>query len=205
VRTNRLEAFSDGVLAVAITVLVLNIVVPDPLSLGQDHHPATLGGALSANWPAYVAYATSFMTIGIIWINHHAALGRLREADHSILMINLVLLMTVAVIPFGTSLMATYLKQGNGDTLAATVYAGIFLAMALAFSWFNYHLLIRRKHLLSGNLSDARRRKLLIRGVAGVPPYILATAVAPFSAYATLAMTTALAVFYALPVTAGTD
>ena len=77
--TNRLESFSDGVIAVAITLLVLGITVPDP---GRT---ASLATALGHNWPDYAAYAVSFVTIGIIWINHHAMIGRLRETDHSIL------------------------------------------------------------------------------------------------------------------------
>ena len=112
----------------AITLLVLFITVPDP---AKTPH---LGHALGKQWPVYVAYVTSFITIGIIWINHHVVIGRLARPDHSILILNLVLLLTVAVIPFGTSLMAAYLKQGQGDKLAAGVYSGIFLAMGLFFT-----------------------------------------------------------------------
>jgi uncharacterized membrane protein len=193
VSTNRMESFSDGVLAVAITLLVLNIAVP----------PSNLGHRLADQWPAYVAYVTSFLTIGIIWVNHHVMMGRLREADYAILMLNVVLLMTVVVIPFGTSLLAAYLKSGAGDHLAAAVYGGILLSMALAFTLLNHHILFRKQHLLSDELSLAHRRKIFFRTVSGVIPYAVAMALAAVSAYITLAMSAALAVFYALPLASG--
>src|ERR1700759_1438633 len=96
---SRLEAFSDGVFAIAITLLVLDLGVPEPGS-------GSLGHELLAQWPSYASYVISFLTIGIIWINHHAAFGRLRVVDHSILIWNLALLMTVSVLPFTTRLMA---------------------------------------------------------------------------------------------------
>ena len=107
--TSRLEAFSDGVIAVAITLLVLDIHVPTPpLPAGT-----TLAHELGANWPVYAAYITSFLTIGIIWINHHVMIRRLREPDHMILFLNLLLLMSIAVLPFATSLMAAYLRESR--------------------------------------------------------------------------------------------
>jgi uncharacterized membrane protein len=198
VNTGRLESFSDGVMAVAITLLVLEIAVPAPA--GTHGH---LGHALGAEWPEYAAYVTSFITIGIIWINHHIAVGRLARTDHSILMLNLLLLLTVVVIPFGTSLMASYLKQGEGDNLAAGVYGGILLAMALAFTALNAHILFRRPHMLQVQLSPQERRRIFMRSFSGVIPYVLATALAVVSPYATLGITAALAAFYALPFAGG--
>ena len=193
----RLEAFSDGVIAVAATLLVLNITVPDPAT-----HPH-LGRALAHMWPSYVAYATSFLTIGIIWINHHAMIGRLRRPDHVILVINLGLLLWIGVLPFATNLMATYLREGQGDHLAAAVYSGSFLAMAITFAALNYHLLYTKSHLLAVKMSDERRREVIVRSVIGLIPYTVATALAPVSAYATLAICTALAGYYALPIASG--
>lgn len=193
VNTARLESFSDGVMAVAITLLVLDFVVPEP------HMTANLGHRLGEQWPVYAAYVTSFITIGIVWINHHLAIGRLARADHSILILNLVLLMTIVIIPFGTALLASYLKQGHGDHLSAAVYGGILLAMALSFSALNRQILLRRPHLLKDPLPDGQRRAILRRSLTGVPPYILATGLAAVSPYATLGITAALAGFYALP------
>ena len=111
VSTGRLEAFSDGVIAVAITLLVLNIQVPAIHPHGPPGECRTLGCALARQWPVYAAFVTSFLTIGIIWINHHVMIRRLGEPDHMILFLNLLLLMSIAVLPFATNLMATYLKR----------------------------------------------------------------------------------------------
>jgi uncharacterized membrane protein len=197
--TSRLESFSDGVIAVAITLLVLDIV-PPTLAATTRH---SLLYELGQNWPHYIAYVISFMTIGIIWINHHAMITRLREADHSILILNLVLLMTIGILPFATQLMADYLRADHGQNLAAGVYAGAFLLMALAFSALNRHILLARAHMLSTDLPLDERRRILSRSVSGVAPYLVATAIAFVSAYASLAICGALALFYAFPIASG--
>jgi uncharacterized membrane protein len=195
--TSCLESFSDGVIAVAITLLVLDIHVPE---VGSH---ASLLHALAQGWPHYAAYAVSFLTIGIIWINHHAMITRLERADHSILILNLLLLMTIALLPFATELMAAYLRADHGQNLAAGLYAGAFLLMALAFSALNRHILLDRAHMLSSELPLAERRRILSRSASGLPPYVLATILAVVSPYITLAICGALAVFYALPIASG--
>jgi uncharacterized membrane protein len=197
VKTGRLEAFSDGVIAVAITLLVLNIRVPSPLS------PGGLAHQLGREWPAYDAYATSFLAIGIIWINHHVMIGRLRQADHSILILNLLLLMTIGLLPFATNLFSSYVNKSHGQHLAAAVYAGAFLVMAIAFFILNRHILIRKPHLLQPELPEGERRRILARSFTGLPPYLIATALAFVSPYATLAVCAAIAIFYASPVASG--
>jgi uncharacterized membrane protein len=197
--TNRLESFSDGVIAVAITLLVLDIVPPTL----QDSAGRGLLYELGQNWPHYIAYVISFMTIGIIWINHHAMISRLREADHSILILNLVLLMTIAILPFATELMADYLRADHGQKLAAGVYSGAFLLMALAFSALNRHILLARAHMLSADIPLDERKRILGRAASGVAPYVIATIVAVLSAYASLAICAGLALYYALPLASG--
>jgi uncharacterized membrane protein len=196
--TNRLEAFSDGVIAVAITLLVLDISVP-PVGGGHLAHD------LGARWPHYAAYVTSFVTIGIIWINHHAMIGRLRQADHTILTLNLLLLMSIGILPFATSLMATYLQQSHGQHIAAAIYSGSFLVMSILFAALNRHILFPKAHLLAPEIPEERRRTILRRGVAGLVPYALATALAAVSPYATLVICAAVAAFYALPLASGSD
>jgi uncharacterized membrane protein len=189
--TNRLESFSDGVMAVAITLLVLGIGVPK-----DSHH---LASDLGHHWPEYAAYVISFLTIGIIWINHHAMISRLREADHTILILNLLLLMTIAVLPFATELIATYRRQA----VAAAVYSGCFMVMAIAFSALNRQVLIVRADLLVETLPLEQRRQILRRAATGVLPYVLATALAFVSTYLTLGICAALALYYATPVASG--
>jgi uncharacterized membrane protein len=110
----RVEAFSDGVIAVAITLLVLDLRVPEPDG-GES-----LGARLAAMWPNYTAYVISFIAIGIMWLGHHTMLRRLDGVDHSVLVLNLLLLMCFVALPFTTSLMATYLDEPGGR-LAAVV------------------------------------------------------------------------------------
>jgi uncharacterized membrane protein len=195
---SRLEAFSDGVIAVAITLLVLNIHVPPIGGRGSLAHN------LGEMWPQYAAYAVSFLTIGIIWINHHAMISRLRQADHTILILNLVLMMSIVVLPFSTDLLATYLRKGSDAHLAAAVYGGALLVMAVAFSMVNRQILLARAHLMHEQLPLAERRAIYRRAAAGIVPYVAATALAFLSAYTTLAITGALAVFYALPIASST-
>ncbi len=192
--TARLEAFSDGVIAVAITLLVLDLRVPD---VQQG-----LGHALLREWPSYAAYVISFITIGIIWINHHVMLGRLRAADRSILSLNLLLLMSIGVLPFATSLMSSYLKRSQGEHLAAAVYAGAFLVMGVLFLTLNRNIL-HREHLLGEAVTPERQREILRRTMSGIAPYALAVGMAFVSPYVTLAICAAVAVYYALPVGSG--
>jgi TMEM175 potassium channel family protein len=194
--TNRLEAFSDGVIAVAITLLVLGITVPQPPQ-------PDLATTLASRWPEYAAYVVSFLTIGIIWINHHVMIGRLRGTDHSILILNLLLLMSIGVLPFATNLMATYLRAPRGESVAAAVYSGAFTLMAILFALLNRHILLNRRHLLRHELSEQEGRQILVRSVSGVGPYLVATALAFVSPYITLAMCGALAFYYALPIASG--
>ncbi len=191
--TNRVEAFSDGVFAIAITLLVLEIHVPEP---GSE---AGLARELAAQWPSYAAYAISFMTIGIIWINHHVMIRRLRVVDHGILIWNLLLLMTVGALPFTTALMAAYLKQSDGESLAAAVYGSSFLVMTLVFAATNHHILFRKAALLGDEVDEETRRLTLKRGISGVFPYLVATGLAFVAPYLTFAICAAVAIFYALP------
>jgi uncharacterized membrane protein len=113
----RVEAFSDGVFAIAITLLVLDISI-EP----SDYHE--LSHALLQNWPSYLAYVTSFMTVGSVWIAHHGLFSRLRFVDPTLLRLNLVLLMTTAFLPFPTSVLAQALHAGPTAERTAVVFYG---------------------------------------------------------------------------------
>jgi uncharacterized membrane protein len=194
-RKDRLATFSDGVIAVAITLLALDLHVPDPAG------PGTLAHRLGEQWPNYAAYVVSFVTIGIIWINHHAMLGRLIAVDHTILVLNLVLLLTIVFLPFTTALMAEYLNTTRGQNLAAAVYGGSFLVMSLAFFVMQQHLLRAKSQLLHERLTPEVRKAVIQRNALGLFPYVVATAGAILSPYITLAICGAVAVFYAIPST----
>jgi uncharacterized membrane protein len=151
----RLAAFSDGVFAVAITVLVFGIPVPQPKA-GQ------LAQALLDQWPSYAAYGTSFLTIGIIWVNHHSTFARVALVDRPLLFINLVLLMTVCFIPFPTNLLSHYVAGGGSDaTASAFTYAATMTAMSIAFGTLWVYT-IRRRLLHREHLEHLDRRHVRI-------------------------------------------
>jgi uncharacterized membrane protein len=189
----RIEAFSDGVIAVAITLLALDLHVPNPAA------PGSLAHHLGAQWPGYAAFVVSFLTIGIIWINHHAMLRRLVAVDHVVLMLNLVLLLTICLLPFTTALMAQYLRGGHGQKLAAAVYGGSLLLMSLAFLAMQRTILVSKIHLLHRDLTPDLRKAVLQRNAFGILPYVVATLGAIVTPYITLAICASLAAFYALP------
>ena len=130
----------------------------------------SLGHELIRNWPQYAAYAVSFMTIGIIWVNHHVMISRLRATDHTILIGNLLVLMTIGILPFATDLIAKHLHHADGQSLAAAIYAGAFLVMGIAFGSLNRLILLRRPDLLAVQIPLARRRQILLRSMVGSAP-----------------------------------
>jgi len=179
----RAEAFSDGVFAVAATILVFSITPPDVKS--------GLTSALLAEWPSYAAYATSFVTILVIWVNHHAVLDAIRAFDRTLLFLNGFLLMTVALIPFPTGLLAHYLQAGHDQRAAAVAYGVTMSAMALAFTLVNTYAKVR--HLITTRFS-------IIGFSTGQLSYPVATLIATVSYQAALALYAATALFYvALP------
>lgn len=190
---NRVEAFSDGVFAVAITLLVLNLHVPNPGAAGPLAH------RLGEQWPSYAAYVVSFLTIGIIWINHHAIFRRLLAVDHRLLVLNLLLLLMVTTLPFSTALMAQYLRVADGQHLAAVIYGASYLAISLGFLALNQHVLFVRRHLLAEHMTREVCRSVARRGAFGTVPYLLAMVGGLITPYLTLIVCATVAAFYGLP------
>ena len=126
----RLEAFSDGVFAIAITLLVLEIRVPP---VEEMRSAEELGDALLALWPSYIGYVISFLTIGLAWINHHNLFRLIGSTSHSLLICNLLLLLAVGFMPFPTALLAATLGK-TGEQIGVVVYAATFFATAIAFN-----------------------------------------------------------------------
>jgi uncharacterized membrane protein len=184
--TTRLETFSDGVLAIAATLLILDV----------HSEGSPLGHSLVQIWPRYVAYALSFTVIGIIWVNHHTVIGLLDHVDRRFLFINLLFLMVVAFIPFPTELVAEHIRAGGADARNAVLTYGITCTlMALAYNvmWF---YAIREGRLLKPD-ADPKQVEGITRSFRpGVPIYLGATLLAFASAALSLALFGALALFY---------
>jgi uncharacterized membrane protein len=171
VESNRLEAFSDGVFAVAITLLALDLAVGGP-----GRH-ATLAAKLGDHWPAFFAYAVSFATIGIIWVNHHTLCRNFSEVDRPLLFVNLLLLFFVVCIPFATSTIAAYLRTGDSQaSLAAVIYQGVMEGMSISFTLL-FWWAIRRDHLRVALTPDQARRATLRFGI-GQAGYIVGAGIA---------------------------
>jgi uncharacterized membrane protein len=186
--TDRLEAFSDGVFAIAITLLVLELPIP-----AGDH----LWEHLKDEWPSFAAFFVSFWVIGIIWVNHHGVLDHLRRADRGVLYLNLLLLLTVAFIPFPTALLAEHLESGEDEKVAAVVYSGAFLAMAISYG-FLWTYITRHRELLGVELTDEQIRSTTTRFLIGIPIYAIAVVFAFISPAVVLVIIALLAVYYAV-------
>jgi TMEM175 potassium channel family protein len=184
--TSRLEAFSDGVFAIAITLLVLDIVVPAPGSLEQ---------VLEA-WPAYLAYFVSFTTIGAAWIGHAALTDRLTRSDAILMRLNLLVLLFVGFLPFPTRLVANSLVGGD-ERVAVTVYGLTLLAIRLL--GFAMDAYARREHLYStrneGEEQLSTERKLL----PVVIGYVIAILLGLIAPGAAVALYLGLAVYLIVP------
>jgi uncharacterized membrane protein len=197
--TNRVEAFSDGVMAIAITLLVLDLKLPTTVAEGG------LLDALLARWPTYVAYLAAFLTIGIIWLNHHTLIAKVARFDARLHWLNLILLLGVATLPFPTALLAEYVGEGGANaSVAAAAYGLIATLMALPWGLIWRHL---RDHpeLLEPGFDAAYANSELRRGSIGVPIYAAATLVSIFLPLVALALYAGIAVLYAITSQGGSD
>jgi len=185
----RVETFSDGVFAIAITLLVLTIAPP------TDY--AELGHQLGQRWPSLAAYVVSFLVIGVMWVNHHAVFTNLFRVDRGLFYLNLLLLMTIVFIPYPTEVFGDALRRGQGTTTAAVFYS---VTMAInAFCWSGtwlYASLGRR--LLRPEFPESQRATSTVLFVVGAVFYLISIGIALINPYLCLAFHGALAVYYAL-------
>jgi uncharacterized membrane protein len=190
--SGRVEAFSDGVLAIALTLLALDLRVP-------SGRPGSFGHELLEQWPSYVAYLASFVYIGVIWANHHALFTRINRVDRGLLARNLALLLPASVLPFPTAALATAFRVGTpGDQRAALVLYGL-IAFAMAATWlivFTY--LDRRRDLLSPDVPDGYFRRERRRAAPGMILPCAAVAIGFVSPLASLVIFLSLSLFYAV-------
>jgi uncharacterized membrane protein len=188
--TSRMEAFSDGVFAVAITLLALDL---------QPGEGSTLGEQLAARGAIahYAAYVVSFLVIGIIWVNHHSVFRQVARADRPLLFLNLLLLLFVAAIPFTTALLAEHLTEAADSHPAAFAYSAVMFLMGISFGalwWWAVH----GGRLLERPLSRADERAALRRFTVGNLAYLALMGLSFVSAVATLAGHLLVAIYYVL-------
>lgn len=189
--TGRIEAFSDGVFAIAMTLLIIEVAVP------EHDRAATLGHELLRLWPSYLGYLTSFLTIGVMWVNHHVLFTYIHSSDRMLLFLNTSLLLLIAFVPFPTAVLAQFIRT-DGARPAAVLYGSVLTVTALLFNAFWHYAARGRRHLSprvsADDVADINRSY-----AAGPFIYGGATAVALASPSASAILYLAIAVFYALP------
>jgi uncharacterized membrane protein len=189
VRPERLRTLADGIFAIALTLLVLELPVPE--------HSSDLRHDLLAQWPFYAAYVVSFVTVAIVWVNYHALLDGVRATDRGLVELNLLLLLFVALVPWPTGLLAEYLREPHGPSnTAAVTYGLVMTAMSGSFTLIWVRLAHTRNLLhppVRSRLGGALRRS-----AAGPAVYAVSTVVAVFNAATAFALFAAVAAYFAL-------
>jgi uncharacterized membrane protein len=196
--TGRLEAFSDGVFAVAITLLVLTIKIPGvDVPASQLPNDTQLWSMLLNEWPMLAAYTTSFATIGVMWINHHRLYTHIKRTNTILMLLNLLLLLVIVFIPVPTALVAEYLVHPEQHA-TALLYSGTMVILAVCFNllwrYASYH-----NRLLAKNADTRAVRAISIQYWFGPVVYLLAFILALFSTPASLILCFLLALFFAIP------
>ena len=185
----RLEAFSDGVFAIVITLLVIEIRPPE-LEEGER-----LASGLWDQWPNYVGYALSFLILGVMWLNHHRMFQPVRRVDGRVLVLNLNLLLWAALIPFPTAVVAEHLREGGDDAkTAVALYGGVILLTAVSFSLL--YLAITREGVVDDLPPRREVRLARLRFGLGVGVYALAFLLSFVSPGLALVAHAAMAAYY---------
>jgi uncharacterized membrane protein len=186
----RVEAFSDGVFAIAITLLVLEIRVPD-VPGGES-----LWAALGHEWPSYFAYVVGFLGVGVTWLNHHTTFAQVAHVDRTLLLLNLLLLMSIAAIPWPVELVARYLDRGAQASVAVAVLGLVMTSMSITFTAF-WQYATRHPGLLRDDVDPEAVRGGRVRFAFGLGAYPLLTVLSFVSAPLALALHGVLALYYA--------
>lgn len=188
--TSRVEAFSDGVFAITITLLVVGIAKPPA--------DAAVGAELLGLWPSYVAYAASFLLVGAIWVNHHAMFRHIVRADGMLLVLNLLQLMLFAFVPFPTIVLAEAFRLGRGEGIAAAFYGGV-LGVGGVFVNAVWWYAARDRRLLSPDLSTHEARRIGRRYLLGPAFYAAAVVVGLLLPWIALGMYVMITAFFLWP------
>src|SRR5437773_10644836 len=192
--TGRIEAFSDGVFAVAITLLVLNIKIP-PDNLLDDNN---LWKQLLLQWPMLLAFVTSFATIGIMWINHHRLFNYIKHTDTGLLLLNLLLLLVIVFIPYPTAVVAQQYVLNPEMHDAALLYSGMNVILAICFNLL-WHYASYHNRLLGKNVDKRAVMAISWQYVGGPLLYLIAFGLAFVYVPASIIFNLLLALFFALP------
>ena len=196
ISTGRLEAFSDGVFAIAITLLVIELHIED--------EGGSLVDRLWEQWPSYAGFLISFVTIGVMWINHHAMFKQIRRVDHGLLVANLGLMLSITFLPFPTKIVGDAFGHGSADDRRTAIVFYSLVMVLNAFMFLSLWLWASRGHrLIDPRIPVAEVAARTRRFLPGMPIYLATTVVGFINAYAGLIALAALAVFYLLPY--GTD
>ncbi|MFI5934558.1 TMEM175 family protein [Actinoplanes sp. NPDC051494] len=185
----RLEAFTDAILAIAITLLALDLKLP------ASEAGKPLGEALLHHWPSYLAYVVSFLTIGIMWVNHHAMFSLIARVDRGVLFLNLLLMLVVAAIPFPTALFAEHLTEEDSSHIAAALYSGLMVAMSLCYIAL-WRWVISRPNLLHDHVDLEAARGTSRRFGLGILIYLATVGLSFVSGLATLLAHLVIALYY---------
>ncbi len=186
--TERLQTLADGIFAIALTLLVLSLPIPK--------RSTDLAHDLLEQWPFYAAYLISFVTISIVWINHHALMDGVVKTDRTLMELTLLLLLFVALVPWPTGLIAEYLRSAHQSSAAAVNYGVVMMLMASSFTaiWL---WLARSEHLAHPTLRS-RIPVAIRRSLVGPAMYLCGTLIALVSAPAAFALFAFAALFFAL-------
>jgi uncharacterized membrane protein len=193
--TARLEAFSDGVFAIAITLLALELQIPH---VESNSAKWALASALLHEWPSYVAFVTSFFTVLIMWMNHHAVFKFVRKVNARILFANGILLLITTAVPFVTGLFSEYLNHQEATT-ACAVYTGSFVLISISYVHL-WRVVIRDRSNLKENISEQTLQKITKNYTLGIPLYLAAFGASFVNIYLAIGICTALWVFWCITV-----
>jgi uncharacterized membrane protein len=189
--TSRVEAFSDGVFAVAITLLIFQVKTP-PAGSGA------LAEELLRQWPSYFSFAISFMFIGIMWINHHRLFTHINRCDNVLLSLNLLLLMGVTFVPFPTSVLAVHLLVPDRRA-AAILFNGTYLAIAIFFNLLWRYAASPHRHLIPPGADNSSVARITRQYAIGPLSYLVCFVLSWVSVPASLAFNLLLAFYFAIP------
>ena len=188
--TSRIEAFSDGVFAIAITLLILEIRVP-------EQGDTRLAPALLHLWPSFLAFATSFFEIGVMWINHHRLFTMIGRTDQRLLIANLLLLLGITFVPFPTAMIARHLTASDA-WVAALLYNGTLFFLSIAFNVL-WRYASKDRRLIHDDIAQASVDGMTRQYRFGPVIYLVLLIALSWNAVVTLLVHLGVAIYFAVP------